>query len=217
MARKANPLTDVAIRNAKPAEKPRKLFDGGGLYLEIAPSGAKLWRFKYQSAGKAKLLAMGQWPETSLSAARWKREEARELLARGIDPSEARKAEKLRQKVLAENTFEAIARAWERRYLSTRAQTHRDKVMRRLEEFKTPVLKTPARWEKLSMISAISARERWPSRSSRAPSTPIGSSSFSKGWCGMHDKKSSSSSTTYACITPRRSLRGCRINRTKSN
>jgi len=140
MARKATPLTDAAIRNAKPAEKPRKLFDGGGLYLEIAPSGTKLWRFKYQFAGKAKLLALGQWPETSLSAARRKREEARELLAQGIDPSEARKAEKLRQKALAENTFEAVAREWDRRYLSTRAKTHRDKVMRRLEVYVFPYL-----------------------------------------------------------------------------
>jgi integrase len=140
MARKANPLTDAAIRNAKPAEKPRKLFDGGGLFLEIAPSGGKLWRFKYRFAGKAKLLALGQWPETSLSAARRKREEARDLLARGIDPSEARKAEKLRQKALAENTFEAVAKEWDRRYLSTRAQTHRDKVMRRLEAYVFPYL-----------------------------------------------------------------------------
>jgi integrase len=140
MARKATPLTDVVIRNAKPAETPRRLFDGGGLYLEIAPSGAKLWRFKYQFAGKAKLLALGQWPETSLSAARRKREEARELLARGIDPSEARKAEKLRQKVLAESTLESLAKEWDRRYLSTRAQTHRDKVMRRLEMYVFPCL-----------------------------------------------------------------------------
>jgi integrase len=140
MARKATPLTDVAIRNAKPAEKTRKLFDGGGLYVEITPSGGKLWRFKYQFASKAKLLALGQWPETSLSAARRKREEARELLARGIDPGEARKAEKLRQKSLAENTFEAIAKEWDRRHLSTRAKTHRDKVMRRLEVYVFPYL-----------------------------------------------------------------------------
>ena len=140
MARKATPLTDAAIRSAKPAAKPRKLFDGGGLYVEITPSGTKLWRFKYQFAGKAKLLALGQWPETSLSAARRKREEARELLARGIDPGEARKAEKLRQKALAENTFEAIAKEWDRRHLSTRAKSHRDKVMRRLEVYAIPCL-----------------------------------------------------------------------------
>jgi integrase len=140
MARKATPLTDVAIRNAKPAEKPRKLFDGGGLYLEIAPSGGKLWRFKYRFAGKAKLLALGRWPETSLSAARRKREEARELLARGIDPGEARKAEKLRQKALAANTFEAVARAWIDKELSKKSQTHRERVVSRLERFVFPII-----------------------------------------------------------------------------
>jgi hypothetical protein len=103
MPRKATPLTDAGIRNAKPREKPFKLFDGGGLYLEITPSGGKLWRFKYQFGGKGKLLALGRWPETSLSAARRKREEARELLAKGIDPSRARKAEKMLKKALAES------------------------------------------------------------------------------------------------------------------
>jgi hypothetical protein len=109
MARKATPLTDAVIRNAKPTGRSRKLFDGGGLYLEITPSGGKLWRFKYQFGGKEKLLALGRWPETSLSAARRKREEARELLARGIDPGKARKAEKLLQKALVENAPELTA------------------------------------------------------------------------------------------------------------
>jgi integrase len=138
MARKVNPLADVAIRNAKPKERHWKLFDGGGLFLEITPSGGKLWRFKYRFDGKEKLLAMGVWPDVSLTAARRKREEARELLAQGIDPGEARKAERLRRKTLAENTFEAIAREWDARHLSTRAKSHRDKVIRRLELYVFP-------------------------------------------------------------------------------
>jgi len=140
MARKVNPLADVAIRNAKPKERPWKLFDGGGLFLEIAPSGGKLWRFKYRFDGKEKLLAMGIWPDVSLTAARRKREEARALLAQGIDPGEARKAERLRRKTLAENTLEAIAREWDARHLSTRAKSHRDKVIRRLELYVVPYL-----------------------------------------------------------------------------
>jgi integrase len=140
MSRKVNPLADVAIRNAKPKERPWKLFDGGGLFLEITPSGGKLWRFKYRFGGKEKLLAVGIWPDVSLTAARRKREEARELLAQGIDPSEARKAERLRRKTLAENTFEAIAREWDARHLSTRAKSHRDKVIRRLELYVFPYL-----------------------------------------------------------------------------
>jgi integrase len=140
MPRKAKPLTDTAIRNAKPREKPFKLFDGGGLYLEVSPAGGKLWRLKYRFGGKEKLLALGAWPEVSLSAARQQRLEARALLAQGIDPGAVRKAKKLRQKALAENTFEAVAREWDARYLSNRAKSHRDKVIRRLETYVFPYL-----------------------------------------------------------------------------
>jgi integrase len=140
MPRKAKPLTDTAIRNAKPREKPFKLFDGGGLYLEVSPAGGKLWRLKYRYGGKEKLLALGAWPEVSLSAARQQRLEARALLAQGIDPGAVRKVKKLRQKALAENTFEAVAREWDARYLSNRAKSHRDKVMRRLETYAFPYL-----------------------------------------------------------------------------
>jgi hypothetical protein len=70
------PLTDTAIRNAKPAEKPLRLFDGGGLYLEVAPtSGGKWWRFKYRCNGKEKRLSLGTYPDTSLKAARVRRDE----------------------------------------------------------------------------------------------------------------------------------------------
>jgi integrase len=140
MPRKATPLTDASIRNAKPREKPFKLFDGGGLFLEISPAGGKLWRLKYRYGGKEKLLALGAWPEVSLSAARQRRLKARSLLAEGIDPGTVRKAEKLRQKALAENTFEAVAREWDARYLSNRAKSHRDKVMQRLETYAFPYL-----------------------------------------------------------------------------
>lgn len=88
------PLTDTAIRNAKPADKPVRLFDGGGLYLEIAPSGGKWWRLKYRFGGKEKRYSLGVYPEVPLATARKKRDEAREKLAAGIDPGEAKKAEK---------------------------------------------------------------------------------------------------------------------------
>ena len=84
-------LTDVAIRKAKPADKPSRMFDGGGLYLEIAPSGGKLWRLKYRYGGKEKRLAIGTYPEISLLDARNRREIARKLLANGIDPADAKK------------------------------------------------------------------------------------------------------------------------------
>lgn len=108
-------LTDTAIRKAKPADKPRRLFDGGGLYLEIVPAGGKWWRLKYRFGGKEKRLALGTYPDTGLVAARMRRDEARKLLAAGVDPSEQRKAEKVERIKAAEiaaDTFEKVARDW---------------------------------------------------------------------------------------------------------
>lgn len=69
------PLTDISIRNAKPADKARKLFDGGGLYLEVSPSGGKWWRLKYRRGGKEKRLSLGVYPDISLKDARERRDE----------------------------------------------------------------------------------------------------------------------------------------------
>lgn len=106
------PLTDVAIRKAKPADKPVKLFDGGGLYLELSPSGGKLWRWKYRHGGKEKRLALGAYPAVSLTDARERHAEARKLLAAGIDPGAHRKAEKAAGAERAANSFEVVAREW---------------------------------------------------------------------------------------------------------
>ena len=88
------PLTDTAIRKAMPGPKTRKLSDGKGLYLELSPAGGRWWRLKYRIAGVEKRISLGTYPETSLKAAREKMEEARALVAQGIDPSQARKAAK---------------------------------------------------------------------------------------------------------------------------
>jgi len=100
------PLTDASIRAAKPQSKPARLFDSAGLYLEIAPSGGKWWRFKYRINGKEKRLSLGVYPDVPLAGrrdtktgqwiegARDKRDGARQLLARGIDPGEHRKSAK---------------------------------------------------------------------------------------------------------------------------
>ena len=111
MPRQATPLTDSAIKVAKPKEKPYKLADGQGLYLEVMPNGSKLWRLKYSYAGKEKRLAFGAYPTVPLQLARRRRDEARQQLAEGIDPGELKKAEKQAQKVEA-LTFEALAREW---------------------------------------------------------------------------------------------------------
>ncbi len=105
-------LTDLAIRTAKPDEKPRKLVDEKGMYLLLQPTGAKLWRMNYRFDGKQKTLALGTYPETSLSQARDKRDEARKKLAQDIDPGEQRKLEKQERRTSLANTFEVIARDW---------------------------------------------------------------------------------------------------------
>ncbi|WP_458399700.1 Arm DNA-binding domain-containing protein [Mailhella sp.] len=81
------PLTDVFIRRLKPLEKPYKHVDGGGAFYSCAPTGSKLWRMSYRFAGKGNLLSFGEYPTASLKDAREKREEAKKLLAQGIDPS----------------------------------------------------------------------------------------------------------------------------------
>jgi len=85
-------LTDTVIRNAKSSDKTKKLFDAGGLYLEVAPAGGKWWRLKYRFGGKEKRLSLGVYPDVSLRQARERRDEARKLLTTEIDPSQHRKA-----------------------------------------------------------------------------------------------------------------------------
>lgn len=106
------PLTDTAIRKAKAADKPQRMFDGGGLYLEISPAGGKLWRLKYRYGGKEKRLALGAYPDTGLKDARDKRDAARKLLADGTDPGEVRKASKAAGEERAANSFAVIAEEW---------------------------------------------------------------------------------------------------------
>ena len=106
------PLTDTAIWKAKPRDKPRKLYDSRGLYLEIVPRGTKAWRFKYRFAGKEKRISMGIHPEISLKLAPRRRDEARKLLARDIAPSAWRKAQKQLKRQWARKSFEAAAGEW---------------------------------------------------------------------------------------------------------
>lgn len=126
-------LTDTAIKKAKPGEKPKRMFDGGGLYLEVATSGGKLWRFKYRFEGKEKRQALGVYPDTSLVKAREKRDKARRLLADGIDPGEHQKVQKAAKVALSANSFEAIGREWFAKMKPEWADSHADKIMARLE------------------------------------------------------------------------------------
>ncbi|MGB5641976.1 MAG: integrase arm-type DNA-binding domain-containing protein, partial [Gammaproteobacteria bacterium] len=127
-------LTDTAVRNAKPADKTKRLFDERGLYLEISPKGGKWWRFKYRFDGKEKRLSLGVYPEISLKQARNQRDEARKLVANEIDPSEHRKAKKAARIASLGNSFEIIAREWHATQKTRWTDKHAAKVMRRLEQ-----------------------------------------------------------------------------------
>jgi integrase len=127
-------LTDTQVRQAKPAEKALRLWDERGLYLEVTPAGGKVWRFKYRINGKEKRLGLGRYPDTGLKEARERREEARKLVAAGVDPSVQRKAQKTAAELQAANSFEVVAREWFLRYSSNWADSHSKTVLRRLEK-----------------------------------------------------------------------------------
>lgn len=126
-------LTDAAIRKAKPDEKPVKLTDERGLYLLIATNGGKWWRFDYRFDGKRKTLSMGVYPDVGLADARERRDEARKLVAQGIDPGENRKAQKAARDERAANSFEVVAREWFGKHSPSWAKSHADKIIARLE------------------------------------------------------------------------------------
>lgn len=132
-------LTDTTIRTAKPKEKSYKLADAGGLYLEVAPRGGKWWRLKYRHGGKEKRLSLGVYPAVGLREARARAAAAKEQLARGLDPSAERKAERAEVEATA-NTFERVARDWFARQKEGWTPRHAVTVLRRLEGHVFPVL-----------------------------------------------------------------------------
>lgn len=127
------PLTDTAIRNAKPGKKPIKLFDERGLFLLVTPTGGKWWRFRFMFDGKEKLLSLGVYPDVSLKDARERRDKARKLVANGVNPSENRKIQKSARADLIANSFEVVAREWFAKYSATWAKNHGDRIIRRFE------------------------------------------------------------------------------------
>jgi integrase len=110
--RSGRELTALRVKNATPKEKVYRLFDSGGLYLQVMPTGARYWRLKYRYAGKEKSLAFGVFPEVSLAEARERRDIARRVLRDGSDPGTERKAAAFAARDAANNSFEVIAREW---------------------------------------------------------------------------------------------------------
>ena len=158
-------LTDTALRALKPTGKVQKLSDGGGLYLHVTPTGSRLWRMAYRFAGKQKLLSFGAYPTISLRDARKLREEAKEQLAKGIDPgAEKRQAKEavLAQKREERDTFEFVAREWFAKYEPTLSAKHAQKLRRYLENTLFPVLggKPVTQLEPSDFLQVVQPSER---------------------------------------------------------
>ena len=132
MPLKVKPLAAAQVLQAKPKDKPYRLFDGDGLYLEVVPSGSKYWRLKYRYAGKECRLALGVYPEVSLLDARAKREDARKLLDAGTDPGQDRKIKAAQARVAADDTFEAIALEWHETKMTGWSAVHAKTIMERM-------------------------------------------------------------------------------------
>ncbi|MEM8107688.1 tyrosine-type recombinase/integrase [Morganella morganii subsp. sibonii] len=127
-------LTARQVETAKPKEKSYKLFDGGGLYLEVTAKGSRYWRMKYRFSGKEKRLAFGVFPIVTLAEAREMRNQAKKILAAGGDPGEIKKEEKAIQKLNTGNTFEAIAREWHKSKADRWSLRYRDEIIDTFEK-----------------------------------------------------------------------------------
>ncbi|MCF7528662.1 tyrosine-type recombinase/integrase [Neisseria lisongii] len=153
------PLNDRQIKNAKPADKPYKLADGGGLYLAVTPSGGKLWRLKYRIDGKEKLLSIGKYPAVSLVEAREAADNARKSIAAGIDPAAAKQQAKKEKQAALLNTFEHLARQWHKDNLHRWKPNHAERLLHHFERDVFPTIgQTPIDGLAVSDIKAVLER-----------------------------------------------------------
>lgn len=157
------PLTDIAIKSAKPQAKQYKLTDGDGMFLLVMPNGSKYWRLKYRFEGREKTLALGTYPEISLGMARERRFEARRKIQEGIDPSAYKQEAKRAAREASQNTFGAIAEEWFNLNKVKWTEDHARRLWRRLEMHLLPKLgKRPIKSikppELLDLIRSIEQR-----------------------------------------------------------
>ena len=136
------PLTDTALRTAKPGLKPRSISDSGGLSVLIQPNGAKWWRFRYRFGGKPHHLSLGVYPRVSLKEARRRRDEHRQLVANGVNPSDQRKATHAASMDDTADSFETVAREWYDNWKPVKAPGTSSMVLMRLENYVFPKLGT---------------------------------------------------------------------------
>jgi hypothetical protein len=160
------PLADIHIRNLKPEPgKKLRLFDAGGLYLEVSPTGGTYWRWKYHFGGKERRLAIGVYPEVSLKEACLLRDEVRKLLSTGVDPVRQRKKDRLLQLQRSGETFKKIGREWYGKQAEIWSPDHAKRILSRLERDLFPFLGDTIaqlpnlRLLKLSLSSVVWKRE----------------------------------------------------------
>jgi integrase len=133
MPKRIQPLTELQIKNSKPKKADYKISDGFGLHLLITPTGGKLWRMQYRFASKQKLLSFGSYPSVTLADARQRREDAKKLLANGVDPSEVKRAQKTARADSAANSFEVIAREWHGKFSPSWTAMYAERILDRLQ------------------------------------------------------------------------------------
>lgn len=135
-------LTELACKNAKPKDKPYRLPDGGNLYLEVSPNGARRWFLKYFYATKESRQALGVYPAVTLAAVRDKAKKAKELLADGLDPNVVKKQAKLDRQISTEDTFEAVALEWfkQKQQEGKWGEHHTKTIQQRLDTYVLPIL-----------------------------------------------------------------------------
>ena len=130
-------LTDIKVRTAKPTDKQYKLTDGNGMHLLVHPNGSRYWRLQYRFGGKQKMLALGVYPDVSLADARSRRDDARKLLANGIDPGDKKKNDKVEQEEA--RTFEELAVEWHATNKKW-SEEHSRRVLKSLEDNLFPAI-----------------------------------------------------------------------------
>ncbi len=127
-------LTDTAVRNAKPKDKPYRIADGGGLAIEILSAGGKYWRLRYRWHGVAKCLALGVYPNVTLAEARAARDVAKKQIAQGLNPAQEKKRIKLGAAVEQKNSFKVIAKEWHKNRSDAWSERHSQKILNQLEK-----------------------------------------------------------------------------------
>jgi integrase len=136
------PLTDTEARKSKPRDKSYRLSDANSLFLWITPTGGKLWRWAYQFKGHEKLMSLGKYPIVTLAEARERRDQARKLLANGIDPMAKRKQDKTVERAQTEGSFQNMASLWMEHWKEGKSPRHVEYTRRRMEADILPLLGT---------------------------------------------------------------------------